>query len=40
MPARHFPLSFASARRVLSRTAVAVVVATLVATGTVALLRP
>lgn len=37
MPARHFPLSFAFARRVLSRAAVAVVVATLAATGTVAL---
>src|SRR5215213_9345023 len=37
MPARHFPRSFASSRRVLARLATAVVVATLVATGTVAL---
>jgi hypothetical protein len=37
MPARHFPRSFASSRRVLARMATAVVVATLVATGTVAL---
>ncbi len=37
MPARHFPLSVAPARRVLARMALAVLVATLVATGTVAL---
>ena len=37
MPARPFPVSFPSARRRLSRMAMAVVVATLVATGTVAL---
>jgi hypothetical protein len=37
MPARHFPVSFVSTRRRLSRLALAVVVATLVATGTVAL---
>lgn len=37
MPARHFPLPVAPARRVLARLAMAVVATTLVATGTVAL---
>ena len=37
MPARHFPVSLVSTRRRLSRLAMAVMVATLVATGTVAL---